>query len=101
MASELGVQTLQHTNGTDAMTIDSTGRVLTQQRPAFHAWQTGWTRPAVSTLHITFDTLNLILAIIMIQALNGLFTVPVNGVYLFLLTLTTVATRKHFWKWTN
>lgn len=27
MASELGVQTIQHTNGTDAMTIDSTGRV--------------------------------------------------------------------------
>ena len=27
MASELGVQTIQHTNGTDAMTIDSSGRV--------------------------------------------------------------------------
>ena len=25
MASELGVQTIQHTNGTDAMTIDSSG----------------------------------------------------------------------------
>ena len=29
MASEIGVQTIQHTNGTDAMTIDSTERVLT------------------------------------------------------------------------
>ena len=29
MASEIGVQTIQHTNGTDAMTIDSSGRVLT------------------------------------------------------------------------
>ena len=28
MASEIGVQTIQHTNGTDAMTIDSSGRVL-------------------------------------------------------------------------
>lgn len=27
MASELGVQTIQHTNGTDAMTIDSSGAV--------------------------------------------------------------------------
>ena len=25
MASELGVQTIQHTNGTDAITIDSSG----------------------------------------------------------------------------
>jgi len=32
MASELGVQTIQHTNGTDAMTIDSSGR-LTQGSP--------------------------------------------------------------------
>ena len=30
MASELGVQTIQHTNGTDAMTIDSSGRILHQ-----------------------------------------------------------------------
>ena len=27
MASELGVQTIQHTNGTDALTIDSSGNV--------------------------------------------------------------------------
>ena len=30
---ELGVQTIQHTNGTDAMTIDSSGRILTPARP--------------------------------------------------------------------
>ena len=35
MASELGVQTIQHTNGTDAMTIDSSGRILTPARPSF------------------------------------------------------------------
>ena len=29
MASEIGVQKIQHTNGTDAMTIDSSGRVQT------------------------------------------------------------------------
>ena len=27
MASEIGVQTIQHTNGTDAMTINSSGHV--------------------------------------------------------------------------
>lgn len=37
MASEIGVQTIQHTNGTDAMTIDSSGRILTPARPAFSA----------------------------------------------------------------
>tara|TARA_B100000085_G_scaffold267598_1_gene277301 strand:- start:51 stop:575 length:525 start_codon:yes stop_codon:yes gene_type:complete len=41
MASELGVQTIQHTNGTDAMTIDSSGhveianRIEWPDRPAF------------------------------------------------------------------
>ena len=37
MASEIGVQTIQHTNGTDAMTIDSSGRVSTPVRPSFLA----------------------------------------------------------------
>jgi len=37
MASELGVQTIQHTNGTDALTIDSSGYVIMPQRPAFFA----------------------------------------------------------------
>ena len=35
MASELGVQTIQHTNGTDALTIDSSGRVAQPQVIAF------------------------------------------------------------------
>jgi hypothetical protein len=46
MASELGVQTIQHTNGTDAMTIDSSGRVLTPARPAFRVYKTGSTGSA-------------------------------------------------------
>jgi len=37
MASELGVQTIQHTNGTDAMTIDSSGRALQPALPRFSA----------------------------------------------------------------
>lgn len=37
MASIIGVQELQHTNGTSAATIDSTGRILTPARPAFRA----------------------------------------------------------------
>ena len=36
MASEIGVQTIQHTNGTDAMTIDSSGRVQLPAIPCCH-----------------------------------------------------------------
>lgn len=45
MASIIGVETLQHTNGTTAATIDSSGRILTPARPAFHAYGTtaSWT----------------------------------------------------------
>ena len=35
--SNLLVQNIKHTNDTSAMTIDSTGRVLTPARPAFRA----------------------------------------------------------------
>jgi hypothetical protein len=67
MASELGVQTIQHTNGTDALTIGSTGVITTQQAmypkgltywPAFiatgdsNAWATG---QSADTL-LPFDT---------------------------------------------
>ena len=38
MASEIGVQKIQHTNGTDAMTIDSSGRVFRSVVPAFSAY---------------------------------------------------------------
>ena len=38
MASEIGVQTIQHTNGTDAMTIDSSGRVLRCRSSQIGEW---------------------------------------------------------------
>ena len=37
MASIIGVENLQHTNGTTAATIDSTGRISTPARPSFGA----------------------------------------------------------------
>ena len=43
MASELGVQTIQHTNGTDAMTIDSSGYVIAPARPLFRVGMTNTT----------------------------------------------------------
>lgn len=38
MASELGVQTIQHTNGTDAMTIDSSGYVSMPNTTELDIW---------------------------------------------------------------
>ena len=37
MASELGVQTIQHTNGTDAITVGSTGIITQPKMPFFMA----------------------------------------------------------------
>jgi len=37
MTSILGTQSIQHPNGTAAMTIDASGRILTPARPAFRA----------------------------------------------------------------
>ena len=34
--SKLSVNTIAHTGGTTAQTIDSTGRILTPARPAFN-----------------------------------------------------------------
>lgn len=39
MASIIGVETLQHTNGTTAATIDSSGRILKTQQIAFLAYK--------------------------------------------------------------
>ena len=86
MSSVLKVDTIQNTGGTSALTIDSSGRVLTPAKPSFHAykstsgaWQTlGGTGQAVIPLNNTkhnvgghYDTS------------NYRFIAPVAGVYLF------------------
>ena len=44
MASELGVQTIQHTNGTDAITIDSSGNIALPQIGSNAFYRSGtWT----------------------------------------------------------
>lgn len=39
MASIIGVQTLQHTNGTDALTIDSSGSIAMPNTVMWHMWR--------------------------------------------------------------
>ena len=83
MASEIGVQTIQHTNGTDAMTIDSSGRVLMPARPAFlyrtgtqnnltiNTWQTVNFNDKLFEVGSNFNTT------------NKSFVAPVDGLYQF------------------
>ena len=86
MASEIGVQTIQHTNGTDAMTIDSSGRVLMPKIPCCFVQLTTSNSQDTSNPYeqegsvIKFDK------IVTNQgscysASTGNFTCPVAGVY--------------------
>ena len=85
MASEIGVQTIQHTNGTDAMTIDSSGRVGLSSPVAFFVRSgnsttssgsviTSWSTPVVNE-GSGFSTS------------TGRFTAPVAGIYVLSFTI--------------
>ena len=83
MASELGVQTIQHTNGTDAMTIDSSGRVVIAQRPYVDLdfGGGGGSYETMSVGRMQFDNVadgdsSLL------STTNWEFTCPVDGLYL-------------------
>lgn len=82
MASEIGVQTIQHTNGTDAMTIDSSGRVLTPARPAFNAYLNSSLDSAASNATIIFDATQTNQGS-HYSTSTGIFTAPVSGLYFF------------------
>ena len=84
MASEIGVQNIQHTNGTTAMTIDGSGRVLMPARPVFKASITSSTTVDFSAANgiVNFDN-----QIIDVGAnydpSTYKFTAPVDGIYQF------------------
>ena len=81
MSSILGVETLQHTNGTTAVTIDSNGNVLRPQLIAFMGQKTN------GTGYSTYGTLAFNQTHLAHTAWNGTtFTVPVAGIYQFTLT---------------
>ena len=82
MASELGVQTIQHTNGTDAMTIDSSGRVNTPARPAFSCRPTSAiARTSTGWNTLDFDTVDFDIGSNLHA--DGYFVCPVDGIYHF------------------
>ena len=91
MASIIGVETLQHTNGTTAATIDSSGRILQPAKPAFSATiTTTYTVNAAGTSTAVdyntngteqFDIGNCF------DKTNNKFIAPVAGIYQFHISL--------------
>ena len=81
MASILGIDTIQHQSGTTAMTIDSTGRVLTPSRPAFSVFNTSSVTISGMTA-LVFDTATFNIGN-HFELSTGKFTAPITGIYLF------------------
>lgn len=82
MASILKYNKAQHTNGTDALTIDSAGRILTPNRPAFGvststslSINTNWSKMTWSTVDWNVGS--------HWSTTNNNWTVPIDGIYHF------------------
>ena len=79
--SKILVNELAHTNNTSALTVDSTGRILTPARPAFHARLTsGSTEGKTGVLVFNSEDFDIGGNY---NTSNGRFTAPVAGIYCF------------------
>jgi len=88
MASELHVDAIKHSGGTSAMTIDSTGRILTPARPAFRARIAGSTGTTGTQGDLVFELEDFDIGG-NYDTSNGRFTAPVSGVYWFAFSAMT------------
>lgn len=83
MASELGVQTIQHTNGTDAMTIDSSGIVDMPNTVMYDVYRFTTSQSSNGTL-TAWENPDDALAVTVGDSMSessGIFTFPRTGVY--------------------
>ena len=87
MASIIGVETLQHTNGTTAATIDSNGVLTKSNLPAFNVGLTGdenfTSNNTWHTISNWVDSETNAFVQGGMSLSNGVITVPVTGVYHF------------------
>lgn len=80
MASELHVDAIKHSGGTSAMTIDSSGRIVTPARPAFRAHKTDGDITATNNYIPNVANFNVGGHY---STSTGKFTCPIDGVYVF------------------
>ena len=88
MASELHVDAIKHSGGTSALTIDSTGRILTPARPAFRARIAGSSSAHGDQGVLVFETEDFDIGG-NYDTSNGRFTAPVTGIYWFAFNMIT------------
>ena len=88
--STLGIENIEHTNGTTAMTVDNAGRVFQPQKPAFSVRGYGSSFHVITvngvTLHANAQIINNWQSVEInrgnaFNAATGVYTVPVAGLY--------------------
>tara|TARA_Y100000114_G_C11651090_1_gene274244 strand:- start:26 stop:544 length:519 start_codon:yes stop_codon:yes gene_type:complete len=82
MASTLKIQNIAHTGGTTAMTLDSSGRVTTPTRPAFHVRLSSSTGATGVQGNLVFNEEDFDIGS-NYDTSNGRFTAPIAGIYFF------------------
>lgn len=79
MASILNVDQINNAAGTSALTIDSSGRILTPARPAFSVYRTDASSTGV-TGHVTFNNTHFDIGS---NWNTNYFEAPIGGIYMF------------------